>query len=346
MRIVHAVRSDAFAGVERHVAVLAGAQAALGHDVVVAGGDPAAVAAAVRRADVRVLPVRSTPDLARTLHRYARGADVLHVHMTAAEVAATLATTLVPGAAPVVATRHFARTRGSGPARPVTAAVARHRVTAQIAISEYVARHVDGASTVVPVGVPDQPDAPGAPERERVVLVLQRLEAEKRTDLALRAFAASGLADRGWRLDVVGDGALRPRLEAQAVDAGLARSVRFLGRRDDVESIMRRSAVLLAPCAVEGLGLSVLEAMASGLPVVAAAAGGHLETLRGLDPLALHTPDDADAAAHQLATLAADPERRTRYGEAAQRAQRARFTPRAQAVATQSVYDGVLRGPR
>jgi glycosyltransferase involved in cell wall biosynthesis len=342
VRILHAVRSDGFAGVERHVARLARAQSAAGHQVAVVGGAPAGMRASVGDPTVPLRPAATATEVVSLLRRHGPSADVVHVHMTAAEAAAAVAARTVRGFPPVVTTRHFARRRGHGPRGAVVAAVASSAVREQIAISRYVAEHVDGPSTVVPVGVEPRPDGTPAREREPVVLVVQRLEPEKRTDVALDAFATSGLAAAGWRLDVAGDGSLRPALAAQADRLGIAGATRFLGTRDDVEDLMAGAALLVATCPVEGLGLSVLEAMASGLPVVAAAAGGHLETLDGIDPLTLFPPGDAAAAAHGLALLAADPDRRDSCAAAGRGAQRARYTPAAQVAGTDAVYARVL----
>ncbi|PRZ06401.1 glycosyltransferase involved in cell wall biosynthesis [Isoptericola sp. CG 20/1183] len=347
MRIVHAVRSDGFAGVERHVSRLAAAQAAAGHDVRVVGGATERMAAAVADPSVRLVPAATTADVVRAL-RAATDADVVHTHMTAAEVAAALAAwTTLPGRfPPVVATRHFARPRGSGPLGGLAAALARRTVRAQLSISEYVAAHVDGASTVVPPGIPGRPDGPVAAQRLPVVLMAQRLEPEKRADVGLEAFASSGLAAGGWQLLVAGDGSRRPALEEQAHRLGLSGSVTFLGERADVDALMSQAALFLAPCPVEGLGLSVLEAMADGLPVVAAGAGGHVELLEGLDPLACYPPQDPTLAGKHLAELAASPERRDAYGRAARQRQHRHFSPAAQASATEAVYRQVLGSAR
>ncbi|MFC8600389.1 glycosyltransferase family 4 protein, partial [Isoptericola sp. NPDC057191] len=269
---------------------------------------------------------------------------VLHVHMTAAEVAVTLAgvSRRLP---PVVSTRHFAGARGHGPGGRLVAAVARRRVVAQIAISAYVAAHVEGPSTVVHPGLDPRPDARPASGREPVVLAVQRLEPEKRTDVAVRAFAASRLAEQGWRLRVAGAGSQAPALRELAAGLGVGGAVDLLGARHDVEDLMAAASLLLAPCPVEGLGLTVLEAMANGLPVVAADAGGHRETLAGLDPLALHEPLDATGAGSHLTTLAADPARRDAYARAAQARQRTVFTVDRQAAATDAVYRAAIGAP-
>jgi glycosyltransferase involved in cell wall biosynthesis len=339
VRVLHAVRSDAFAGVESHVARLACAQAATGDDVVVIGGDPERMAAAVRGA-ARLVPAATVREVMSSVHHWRRGADVVHAHMTAAEIACAAA--LLGSRAPLVVTRHFARVRGSNPASTLAASAAATQVAAQMAISDYVARTIGGVSTVIHPGVESTDSTTLAAQRQRVVLVAQRLEPEKETDVAVTAFARSGLADLGWRLELAGDGAERERLEHLAASLGIASSTDFLGHRSDVTQLMQRASMLLAPCRVEGLGLTVLEAMAEALPVVAVGAGGHLETVGSVAGAPLHPAGDSDAAAGLLATLALDPAVRDAYGTALQRAQRERFTPEHQAAETAAVYREVV----
>lgn len=308
LRIVHVVCSDRFAGTERHVATLAAAQAAAGDAVAVVGGDD-------RLRDhapgVVQLPAAGVAGAVRALVRLGR-ADVLHAHMTDAEVAVAL----LPGRrrALRVATRHFARPRGSSPLRRGVSRATALRLDGQLAISEFVARNIDGPSTVVHPGVPEVAGAsPSRAGRSPVVLLAQRLEAEKATDTGLRAFAASGLAAAGWRLQVAGEGSQRAALGDLARTLGIGAAVDFLGHRGDVAELMRRASALLAPCPVEGLGLTVLEAMATGLPVVASAAGGHLETVGSVPGAALFPRGDHGAAGAQLARLA-DPAAAEAYG--------------------------------
>lgn len=339
MRILHAIRSDAFAGVESHVARLARAQHAAGDEVVVVGGDPDRMAAACGPG-VRTLPATAVDDVYAILRRWSPGADVVHAHMTAAEIACAAA--LLGGATPLVVTRHFARGRGSNPLSSVAAAAAGRRVDAQIAISHFVAEMIAGTSVVIHPGVESTASTHTAADRDRVVLVAQRLEPEKDTEVAFRAFASSGVAAQGWRLDVAGGGAERRRLEALAAQLGIADTTRFLGHRNDVPVLMERAGVLLAPCHIEGLGLTVLEAMACALPVVAVGAGGHLETVGAVAGAALHPPGDWTAAGLVLAELVGDTLRRDTYGAALQRTQRSLFTPAHQAMETAAVYRDVL----
>lgn len=340
MRIVHAVCTDAFAGVERLTARLAAAQQAAGHEVVVVGGEPPSMRRELADSGARHVSADSVAAVAKALDGLV-GADVINVHMTAAEVAAALAVRV--RSVPVVSTRHFAGTRGSSsrPARWLTAATARH-IRAQIAVSSYVAGHVEGASTVVHTGVPEQDAGHSARERLPRVLVAQRLEVEKATDVAIRAFAVSGLARQGWRLQVAGSGALRPSLERLADECGTGGAVDFLGHRSDVDTLMEEAAVVVAPCDREALGLTVVEAMAHGLPVVASAAGGHLETVGATPGAVLFPAGDHVAAGSALRELALDADRRESYGRDLRKVQRALFTIDTQVAGTDAVYRSVM----
>lgn len=332
MKVLHVCRSDAFAGVERHIATLARAQEQMGHQVVVIGGHSAAMSRELAGSRVQVVRGSTLPQVASQIRRY-RGAEVVHAHMTAGEFAAACTAT-----APLVATRHFARRRGSGAAGRLAAVLIRARLSAQIAISHYVADAIDGTSTVIYPGVPRDEEAGGI--RRPVVLVVQRLQPEKLTHVALRAFALA--APSGWTMEIVGSGAELSSLHKLAEDLAISDQVSFLGFRNDVAARMRSSSILLAPCEVEGLGLSVVEAMAHGLPVIASRAGAHLETVGRVEGARLYEPGDWRQAAVHLRELIDDQSARDSYGAALRDLQRAEFTPQAQAAATQRVYEEVL----
>ncbi|MDC5697684.1 glycosyltransferase family 4 protein [Intrasporangium calvum] len=340
MRIVHAVCTDAFAGVERHIAVLAMAQADSGHDVIVVGGHARTMREVMDRRDIRHVAASTVWDVRRALDRLG-DADVFNVHMTSAEIAAALA--FRSRQVPVVATRHFPARRGASSwLAGVAARMAARRISAQIAVSRFVADHIEPPSTVVVSGVPMADGAGGPARRSDRVLVAQRLEPEKRTADALRIFALAGLAADGWSLDIAGEGRERHLLEGLADELGIGPAVRFLGHRNDVADLMDRSAILLAAGCNEALGLTVLEAMSRGLPVVAAAGGGHVETVCSVAPEWCHPVGDLRKAADLLAALARDPAPRIALGDRLRSAQRSRFTVAAQAEATEAVYRSVL----
>ena len=334
LSILHAVCTREFAGVEQFIVRLALAQSEAGHEVRVAGGDPIRMRAALSAAGVAFSAVSTTIDTARAIRARLDRVDVVNSHMTAADTSAVMAVMGRTRRPTLISTRHFAKRRGRlAPLDPVLDPW----FDADIAISDYVADAIGVPSTVVHPGVAARRDGVGA-HRERVVLMAQRLQPEKHSPLGIRAFAASGLIHEGWSLEVAGDGPDRGPAERLAHELGVASATRFLGFRDDVEDLMVRSSILLATCPVEGFGLTVLEAMASGLPVIAPAAGGPAEVLESLDPRALFPVDDAAHAGAQLRALALDDAGRQAYGEAARARQRQRFTVEAQARRTESVY--------
>ncbi|WP_263117735.1 glycosyltransferase family 4 protein [Cellulomonas sp. RIT-PI-Y] len=332
--VVHVVCTEEFAGVERYVSTLARVQDQRGARVLVFGGDPARMPAELAGTGVGWHPAATWRQARSGLRGLTPG--VVHAHMTAAELAAVLA-----GRAPVVATRHFAERRGSSlPARTVGRFLTA-RIAAQVAISSFVAERVEGASVVAHPGVPAVPESGVA--REQVVLIAQRLEAEKRTDLGLRIWAASGLGSRGWTLQIAGTGALRPELETMARRLGVGDSVRFLGARSDVGALLSRAGILFAPRPDEPYGLSVVEAMAHGVPVVAGSGGGHTETVGSVPGAVLVPADDLATAGRMLAALADDPARRAAYGAALRAAQQERFDLSGHADAVAAVYAEVRR---
>ena len=338
MKLVHVVRTSSFAGVERYVSVLAASQAARGDDVTIVGGLRPAMLDTVGPFGVRHLEAGSMPHAIRALTSL-EDPDIVHVHMTEAETVAVMADWR--RRRPIVATRHFAAVRGrtvlGGLARPVIA----RRVAAQIAVSEYVASRVDGRSTVVYPGVASRPPVDPA-GRRRTILMAQRLEPEKDSAVGLEAFARSGLAEDGWTLDLAGDGSLRDVLEARCRHLGLGDAARFRGFVADMDSALSTCGVLLAPPKGEHFGLTVLEAMSWGTPIVAAASGGHLETVGAMSDVGLFEPGDVDGAAKALRTLAADEGLRREYGAALRAGQQSRFTLEAQADGVEAVYRSVL----
>lgn len=106
------------------------------------------------------------------------------------------------------------------------------------------------------------------------ILVVSRLNPQKRPALALEALVELRRSRPAATLAFAGDGPLRPELEKVVACAGLGGEVEFLGHVDDVAVELSRSSCLLLTSSYEGCPLSVLEAMAAGVPVVATRAPG------------------------------------------------------------------------
>jgi glycosyltransferase involved in cell wall biosynthesis len=116
---------------------------------------------------------------------------------------------------------------------------------------------------------------------------------------------------------IAGDGPDRRRLEREIHTRGIADSVRLVGERSDVLRLLADGDVFVLSSSSEGLPMSVLEAMAAGLPVVASRVGGVPELLEdGEDGLLVRSGEVGELAA-ALARLIAEPATRRRLGDAA-----------------------------
>jgi glycosyltransferase involved in cell wall biosynthesis len=292
--VVHVVTTANFAGVERYVSDVARETARRGWDVAVVGGHPEQMPAELG-GTATWLPGATASQGLRSLLRLGRR-DVCHAHMTAAEALAVAARPL--HRAPVVATRHFAAPRGASRGGRVLSPWIARGLAREIAVSEYVASRTERRpDAVILNGVPPSPRLWRS--SSRTVLVLQRLEPEKDTITALRAWKASRLFEAGWVMRVVGDGSERGALEAW-VESEAVEGVTFAGWVPSAHDELAGAGVLLAPGPNDSFGLAVVEAMAAGVPVAASAAGGHLETVGRLESPVLFPPRDHVAAASAL----------------------------------------------
>jgi glycosyltransferase involved in cell wall biosynthesis len=302
-RVLHIVTTAGFAGVERYVCDVAGATASRGWGVTVVGGERKRMLAALDGA-ARWEPGATLAESLRSIRRLGRF-DVCNAHMTAAEAVAVAGRPL--HRAPIIATRHFAARRGASLAGRFGAPWIRGRIAREIAVGEFIAANLERQPTaVIPSGVRPSPGLWRTDSR--VVLMLQRLEREKDTLTGVRAWQLSGLADYGWSLRICGEGSQRGDLERWVAAEGV-KDVSFDGWTDDVPGALAGAGMLLATATAEPLGLSVLDAMAAGVPVVASGAGGHLETVGRVAGASLFPPGDAEQASGLLSALRSDHER-------------------------------------
>jgi sugar transferase (PEP-CTERM/EpsH1 system associated) len=145
------------------------------------------------------------------------------------------------------------------------------------------------------------------------------------------------------RLVMVGDGPLRAQAQAVLEAAGVAHLAWLPGERSDVPDIMRGLHAFALPSLGEGISNTILEAMASGLPVVATAVGGNADlVMQGLTGYIV-PPANPQAMAHQLMGLASNPERAGKMGQAGRQRVQAVFSLQAMVSTYQSVYDLQLR---
>ena len=156
----------------------------------------------------------------------------------------------------------------------------------------------------------------GVPAWAPLVFVFSRLNGMKGVEFFLEAAALVAPKFPEVRFLIVGDGANRQELEAHAECLGLGRRVIFTGFRTDVPDLLPEAAISVLPSLSEGLSNSLLESMASGVPVIAARVGGNPEIVEHDVSGLLVPPRDSAALAAAIGSLLADPPLAARFGEA------------------------------
>jgi glycosyltransferase involved in cell wall biosynthesis len=173
--------------------------------------------------------------------------------------------------------------------------------------------------------------------------VVGRLEPQKGHGYLLDAWPAVMREFPDARLLLVGDGALRGALQAQARARGAADSVIFAGFRADVPRVLDALDVLCLPSLYEGMPLTAIEAAAMARPVVATAVDGTPEVVRDGWTGRLVPPADTPALARALLALLRDPDGARRMGQAGRDWALLRFDLDRQVAATACVYRSVVR---
>ena len=261
------------------------------------------------------------------VRRAARRADLVHAHWLLTAAVARFA------GKPFVVTLH-----GSGSAgrfsdvelarrHPRVVRALLRRAAAVIGVSETVAQAARSAgvdAVVIPNGVrvPDRVESPAEPPE---VLYVGRLAREKNVETLVEAVGDLNLV-------VAGDGPLRARVPNALGAVPHA----------EVERLLERASIVVAPCEREGFGLAAAEALAFGRPVVAAAGGALLELVDDGETGLFVPPRDAPALRAAVERLLADRELRERLGREAHARARGRFGWDAVIERTLEVYSGAL----
>ncbi len=167
----------------------------------------------------------------------------------------------------------------------------------------------------------------GAAPGEQLIGTVGRL-IEPKKGIPVFLTAARSLAEKlpDVRFVIVGDGPARSRLEETATRLGVAHRTTFAGERRDIPRVMDALDLLVQPSNWEGFGLTLLEAMAVGRPIVATRVGGIPEVVLDGRTGTLVPPGDPDALAGACFDLLADGERAARFGEAGRERVRAEFS--------------------
>ena len=365
LRIAFVVtRSDSFGGSSVHIRDLSQILMAAGHEVAVFIGGEGPVTEAYREAGIpyvalrhlvrKVAPstdLRGLWELRQALRRFQP--DLVSTHTSKAGFLGRIAAWSL--GVPAVYTPHcWSFTDGFPGAKLYLWAerIARPFGRRAIMVSEAERREGIGGR----VGAPDHfvtvhngmPDVAGSFRANprlsppRLVMV-GRFEKQKDHATLFRALAQ--LKDLPWTLDNIGDGPLRPQVEAMVRELGLEDRVHLLGYRRDVARSMSQSQIYVLISHWEGFARSIIEAMRAGLPVVASDTGGNAEAVEDGRTGFIVQRGDVDGLASQLRILISSPELRVRLGAAGRRRYEANFTLDHMVRKTMSVWETVLGRP-
>lgn len=192
----------------------------------------------------------------------------------------------------------------------------------------------------------DLPWSRQAHERPLVIGTIGRLDPIKNQMALLEAFARlvsrPGTNPERVRLAIVGGGPEEEPLRERARALGIEQLVWFAGMRTDVPALLRGFDVFVLSSLNEGISNTILEAMASGRPVVASRVGGNAELIEhGLTGL-LYDANEPAALDEALRRYVADPELRAAHGMAARESCRQRFSMQSMICGYTGLYDDML----
>jgi glycosyltransferase involved in cell wall biosynthesis len=157
----------------------------------------------------------------------------------------------------------------------------------------------------------------GIRDGDVVVTIVGRLSPEKGHRTFLEVARKMSANRDNVKFLVVGDGPLRDELHAEAARLDLGERLVFAGFREDMPAIYALTDVLVSASSIEGLPMTILEAMASRVPIVATRVGGVPEVIKNGETGLLVESPDVEALKAQIESLVDDPSKRRRLSEAA-----------------------------
>jgi glycosyltransferase involved in cell wall biosynthesis len=146
------------------------------------------------------------------------------------------------------------------------------------------------------------------------------------------------------RLAIVGDGTLRPEITRRLAQAGLENQAWIPGALEDIPAVLQSFDVFVLPSLNEGISNTILEAMASGLPVVATRVGGNPELIENGETGWLTEPQSVDDMMAAMRRYAESADLRAAHGQAGRARVESRFSLAAMVSAYTRTYDELLPG--
>lgn len=327
MKIIHVVYSLEMGGAEVLVAQLARMQRANGHDVSICAYSRLGAIGEQLSAEGFSIYIPGEAHPARTMLRYLRHfrrlrPEVVHCHNPAPTLQAALPARLARARC-VLATRHsLVEPPYDRNAEIKFSTIARLACRWVVGICEITCKNLRGAplalprkivcvyNGVVPVTRVDAGSAaaitfPGKPNGFTLLFV-GRLAAVKNLETLIRAFAQASAELSSLRLWIVGDGPVRPSLEALTTELGQSERIHFWGQRMDTAAFFSAADCFVMSSVSEGLPMSLLQAMSLGIPAITTDVGGMAEVLSLAQSGLLVPPGDHAAYSEAILRMASD----------------------------------------
>ncbi|HYV35742.1 MAG TPA: glycosyltransferase, partial [Gemmataceae bacterium] len=239
------------------------------------------------------------------------GIDVVHTHDSKPLIYGAPAARMA-GAARVVHTRHFARLAQFSGRQTWLAKVAARLVDDFVCVSQESARAAleEGVAArrvrTIWNGIDLKHFAFVGPNPAGPAVLVARLSPEKDVATLLRAVAQVAKAQPQFRLEIAGNGPCMSELRQLAKELEIDSKVTFLGELRDVAGLLARARLFVLPSLSEGVSLTLLEAMARGLPVVTTRVGGNPEVVLDGKTGVLVPAGNAPALAQALLDIQGD----------------------------------------
>ncbi len=176
------------------------------------------------------------------------------------------------------------------------------------------------------------------PDPRGAALTVARLSPEKDLANLLHAVAHLRPSIPGFLLRIAGDGPLRGDLQRLRDELQLRECVEFLGERRDIPELLAHAKLFILPSKTEGISLTILEAMARGLPVVTTRVGGNPEVVLEGETGLLVPSQDPRSLAEAIARIWADDAMGRRMGEQARLRVEKEFEIRAMVAQYEAIY--------
>ena len=365
LKIVYVItRSDVIGGASVHLMDLASGMQTEGHEVTILVGGNGMLIEKVQERGLNCIPLKHLVREISPYHDFlcffelkkkltGLNPDIVHLHSSKAGLVGRIVTKIL--GAPSIFTAHgWSFTDGvSKKRRYIYRLLERYIAKFSdkiITVSEYdrqlaLTNRVGNPELITTIhnGMPNS-ELPTIPEKRTTkinLIMVARFDAQKNQTLLLKSLAS--IKDLPWELELVGDGPDFDEVKRFTALLGLDNCVHFSGACDDVPTRLNNADIFLLISNWEGFPLTILEAMRSGLPVIASDVGGVSEAVSHQGTGFLIPRDDSDSLSDAISTLVSSSELRETMGKAGRLRFEQEFTFDTMLKKTLNLYQEIVR---